>query len=55
MVNSFGNLGGFLGPYMLGLFTDKTGSFGPGLLYLAACSLVSGLLVLWVRKALMRR
>lgn len=49
MVNSFGNLGGFLGPYAMGLFSDKTGSFGPGLLYLAACSLVSGLLVLRVK------
>ena len=49
MVNSFGNLGGFVGPYLLGLFSDKTGSFGPGLLYLAACSLISGLLVLRVR------
>lgn len=49
MVNSFGNLGGFLGPSMLGFFSDRTGSFGPGLLYLAACSLVSGLLVLRVR------
>jgi ACS family tartrate transporter-like MFS transporter len=53
MVNSFGNLGGFLGPYMLGIFSDRTGSFGPGLLYLAGCSLLSGLLVLHVRKRLM--
>lgn len=49
MVNSFGNLGGFLGPYMLGIFSDRTGSFGPGLLYLAGCSLISGLLVLRVK------
>ena len=49
MVNSFGNLGGFLGPYAMGLFSDRTGSFGPGLLYLAGCSLISGLLVLRVR------
>ena len=52
LVNSFGNLGGFLGPYLLGIFSDRTGSFGPGLLYLAACSLASGLLMLWVRKAM---
>lgn len=49
MVNSFGNLAGFLGTYVMGWFSDRTGSFGPGLLYLAACSLVSGLLVLRVR------
>jgi MFS transporter, ACS family, tartrate transporter len=52
LINSFGNLGGFLGPYLLGIFSDRTGSFGPGLLYLAACSLASGLLLLRVRKAL---
>lgn len=52
LVNSFGNLGGFLGPYLLGIFSDRTGSFGPGLLYLAACSLASALLMLRVRKAL---
>ena len=52
LINSFGNLGGFLGPYLLGLFSDRTGSFGPGLLYLAACSLASALLLLRVRKAL---
>jgi ACS family tartrate transporter-like MFS transporter len=52
LINSFGNLGGFQGPYLLGIFSDRTGSFGPGLLYLAACSLASGLLLLRVRKML---
>jgi ACS family tartrate transporter-like MFS transporter len=52
LINSFGNLGGFLGPYLLGIFSDRTGSFGPGLLYVAACSLASGLLLLGVRKAM---
>ncbi len=54
LVNSFGNLGGFLGPYMLGFFSDRTGSFGPGLLYLAACSFISGLLVLMLLARPMR-
>jgi ACS family tartrate transporter-like MFS transporter len=52
MVNSFGNLGGFVGPTLLGFFSDRTGSFGPGLLYLAGCSLASGLLVLRLKGAL---
>jgi ACS family tartrate transporter-like MFS transporter len=52
LINSFGNLGGFLGPYLLGLFSDRTGSFGPGLLYLAVCSLASGVLLLRARKSL---
>jgi len=49
LINSFGNLGGFLGPYMIGYLTDKTGGFGASLLFLAGCSLASGLLVLCVR------
>jgi ACS family tartrate transporter-like MFS transporter len=52
LINSFGNLGGFLGPYILGLLSDRSGGFGPGLLYLSACSFTSGLLVLLVRSAL---
>lgn len=49
LINSFGNLGGFLGPYMIGFLTDKTGGFGASLLFLAGCSIASGLLVLRVR------
>src|SRR5262249_42677974 len=54
LINSFGNLGGFLGPYTLGLLSDRTGDFGAGLLYLAGCSFASGLLVVCVRSALKR-
>jgi len=35
-VNSVGNLGGFAGPYAIGFVRDLTGSFGAGLLALAA-------------------
>jgi sugar phosphate permease len=49
LINSCGNLGGFFGTYLLGAISDRTGTFGPGLLYLGACSLASGLLVLLVR------
>jgi len=31
MINSIGNLGGFTGPYVLGLVRDSTGSFQAGL------------------------
>jgi ACS family tartrate transporter-like MFS transporter len=55
LINSFGNLGGFLGPYTLGFLSDRTGGFGPGLLYFAGCSTASGLLLLLVRKALAQR
>jgi MFS transporter, ACS family, tartrate transporter len=35
LVNSIANLGGFFGPYMMGLLKDATGSFTMGLLSLA--------------------
>jgi hypothetical protein len=35
LINSVGNLGGFAGPYALGLLREATGSFAPGLLLLA--------------------
>src|SRR5205085_2513613 len=39
MINSLGNLGGFLGPSALGIIEKHTGSFLPGL-YLLACLLL---------------
>ncbi len=35
MINAVGNLGGFLGPYMMGAIKDATGSFPIGLLSIA--------------------
>jgi len=49
LINSFGNLGGFVGPYAIGFLTGKTGGFGPSLLVLAASAFLSGLLVFRVR------
>jgi ACS family tartrate transporter-like MFS transporter len=37
MVNSLGNLGGFVAPYAVGLFNDATGDNRAGLVFLAAC------------------
>jgi len=50
-INSCGNLGSSLGPYVLGLLSDRTGAFGAGVLYLAGCSLASALLVLFLPRA----
>ena len=36
LVNAIGNLGGFLGPYLLGWLKTETGGFGAGMLVLAA-------------------
>jgi ACS family tartrate transporter-like MFS transporter len=44
LVNSIGNLGGFIGPYVVGWIKDTTGSFEAGLYFLAACAFASALL-----------
>jgi ACS family tartrate transporter-like MFS transporter len=49
LINSTGNLGGFLGPYVIGYLSDLTGGFTAGLLYLVGAGLVGGLLVLSLR------
>jgi MFS transporter, ACS family, tartrate transporter len=43
LINSVGNLGGFLGPYVMGLVKDATGSFPLGLLTIAMGSVIAGL------------
>jgi ACS family tartrate transporter-like MFS transporter len=43
MINSLGNLGGFLAPYIVGLLNDATGSNRSGLLFLAGCLAVTAL------------
>jgi len=46
LINSLGNLGGFVGPYAMGFLRTRTGSFTPGLLVLLACMAGAGMLVL---------
>lgn len=46
LINSIGNLGGFLGPYAIGYLRARTGSFTPGLLVLLICMAAAGGLVL---------
>ena len=48
LVNSVGNTGGFVGPYLLGALNDATGSFALGLSAIAAMLAAGGLLVLAV-------
>lgn len=43
-VNSFGNIGGFLGPYLLGVLRDGSGNDIGGLLLLSSSFFVAGLL-----------
>jgi sugar phosphate permease len=51
LVNSVGNLGGFLGPWLTGWVRQTTGSFAGALLYLALSLSLAGLLILTLRKA----
>ena len=44
MINSIGNLGGFVGPYAIGWVKDATGETTLGLVVLAACSIMAGVL-----------
>ena len=49
LINSVGNLGGFVGPYLTGWIKQTTGSFAGALLYLAASLTAAGLLILTLR------
>jgi len=51
MINSIGNLGGFIGPYAMGFIHDATGSFNMGLLFLVVCLLAAAGLIISLRKA----
>ena len=46
LINSIGNLGGFVGPYLMGWMQGLSGDFRVGLRVLAASALCSGALVL---------
>lgn len=45
-VNSIGNLGGFLGPFIFGWLEDKTGGDAASLSFLAACAVMGAVIVL---------
>ena len=45
LINSAGNLGGFVGPIMIGWIKDATHSFSAGLLFVALCVAASGALL----------
>lgn len=51
LINSLGNLGGFVGPNVLGLVREHTGGYTAGLLTLAGVSVEAALLMLWLHRA----
>ena len=46
LINSVGNLGGFVGPYVLGFFAELTGSNNGGLVFFAACFVVAAIMIM---------
>ncbi len=51
LINSVGNLGGFVGPYAVGVISDQTGSHLAALMTLGGALLAMGLLALTVQRA----
>lgn len=52
LINSFGNTGGFVGPYLTGLLRDLTGSYTSAWIFLAVCLAGAGFLILTFRNQL---
>jgi sugar phosphate permease len=50
LINSIGNLGGFLGPMIMGYLVSRTHSFTAGLWYLVGSFFISAILMLAVRR-----
>jgi ACS family tartrate transporter-like MFS transporter len=50
-INSVGNLGGFMGPFVLGTVEKLTGSFMGGLFFLTACMALSSITVFWLGRS----
>ncbi len=50
-INSIGNLGGFVGPAMIGWIKEQTGSFNGGLYFVAGLLVLSAVLTLVVARS----
>ena len=50
-INSVGNLGGYVGPFIVGWIKDSTSSFEIALYFLAACSLAAGAIAFFANRA----
>lgn len=49
LINSMGNLGGFVGPYITGWMRQTTGSYAGAMVYLACSLAMAGILILSLR------
>ena len=51
LINSIGNLGGYVGPFVVGWIRDSTKSFEMAVYFLAACAFMSGFIAYLARRA----
>ena len=51
LINSVGNLGGYVGPFIVGWIKDSTKSFEMALYFLAACALLSSVITFFAARA----
>ncbi|MBX9961999.1 MAG: MFS transporter [Burkholderiales bacterium] len=54
-INSVGNLGGFVGPFMVGWLKDHAGGFQAGLVFLGACLLTGSIVATIVGRSVARQ
>ena len=54
LINSVGNLGGYVGPVVVGRLRDATGTYATGLYMIAAAMGAAGVLVLLFRRPVPR-
>lgn len=47
-INAIGNLGGFVGPFVVGWIKDTTGSFTSGLIFLGTCVLIGSVIAYFI-------
>lgn len=50
LINSLGNLGGFAGPYLMGLFRDWTGAYNTGLAVLGGVIFLGGMMAMMLKE-----
>jgi ACS family tartrate transporter-like MFS transporter len=55
LINSFGNLGGYFGPKVVGELSKRYGSYVPGMWFLVVCILIAGLLAILVKPPLKKQ
>ncbi len=55
LINTMGSLGGFVGPYAVGLVREATGGFAGGMLFLSGLLVMAGIVTLLLRRSSLLR